>query len=615
MERESGIRKGAPRNRKFLGDKKTLIGSLVILSLLVVVILVSYLNIGIFRYVVQGICAILILGSFLVIFYQIRGFEEQSKGFVEEITDLNTRFGILADAINAVSSSLDLQDMASNILGVMLTLTGAGIGVIMMPDENKEYFEVLAQRGFREAALQGLRVPLERGSIGKVYRTGTPIIKERMPEEPKAAEIYVEGRSPVTQIIMPLRAKGETVGVAISATTQLHSYTQEEINLFSNLCHQMAVAIINVELYKQNKKTLEWLADSQEYTEHFIEEMTAGVLVLNEEGKVIHFNREAVAITGIEMKDVINAHYQEFTEAHSIYKNLAPFRNYLELCLTENKTFRRQEISYRKSGGKMAVISFNAFPLHRANGELLGASLIFMDITAVKEMEARLRQQDHLSILGQMSAKIAHEVKNPIFAILGLADELKEAEDEEERNRLIEMINKEANLCNQWISGMLTFSKAPAIIRDAKESSLDLKENLHHILVDFIRANGKPNLKVVEDFEESLPQVKISFDQLRHVFVNLFENAVHAMPDGGVLTVRARSTGNGYVEVRVEDTGIGISKEHLTSIFAPFFTTKDEGTGLGLAIVQKILLDIGGSIDVLSQENVGTAIIVKLQAV
>ncbi len=615
MERESGIKRGASGNWKFSGDRRSIAGVLALLVLLAALALISYLSIGILRYLIQGICALLILVGFLLILNRLRGFEEQSKGFVEEITDLNTRFGILADAINAVSSSLDLQDMATNILGVMLSLTGASIGVIMMPDENKEYFEVLAQRGFREAALRGLRIPLEKGSIGKVYRTANPVIKEKMPEEPKAAEIYVEGKSPVTQIIMPLRAKGETVGVAISATTQPHRYTQEEINLFSNLCHQMAVAIINVELYKQSQKTLEWLADSQEYTEHFIEEMTAGVLVLNGEGKVIHFNRAATAITGIEMKDIINAHYDEFTETHGIYKNLAPFHNYLDLCLKENKIFRRQEISYRKSGGKMAVISFNAFPLHRSNGELLGASLIFSDITAVKEMEARLRQQDHLSILGQMSAKIAHEVKNPIFAILGLADELKEAEGEEERNRLIEMINKEANLCNQWISGMLTFSKAPAIIRDAKESSLDLKENLHHILVDFVRANGKPNLKVVEDFEEDLPQVKISFDQLRHVFVNLFENAVHAMPEGGILTVRAKNTGNGYVEVRVEDTGVGISKEHLTSIFAPFFTTKDEGTGLGLAIVQKILLDIGGSIDVLSQENVGTAIIVKLQAV
>ncbi len=92
--------------------------------------------------------------------------------------------------------------------------------------------------------------------------------------------MYLDGKSPVTQIIMALRAKGETVGVAITATMQPHDYTQEEVSLLANLCHELSVAIINVDLYKQSQKTLQWLSDTQEYTEHFIEEIIAGVVMI-----------------------------------------------------------------------------------------------------------------------------------------------------------------------------------------------------------------------------------------------------------------------------------------------------------------------------------------------
>ncbi len=255
-------------------------------------------------------------------------------------------------------------------------------------------------------------------------------------------------------------------------------------------------------------------------------------------------------------------------------------------------------------------MSFNAFPLHRPRGGSMGAAVVFMDITAVKEMESRLRQQDHLSILGQMAAKIAHEVKNPLFAIMGLVDELLEEEGDPDRRKLLAMVREEAALSNQWISGMLTFSRSP--FPAGEKPSVSLGEELPTLIADFVRGNGKEGLKVVRDLQEGLPPVMLNRDNLRHVLSNLLENAVHAMPEGGVITIRAHDAGNGFVEMRVEDTGAGIPPEVLPRIFEPFFTTKEGGTGLGLSIVQKILLDSGGDIEVISQKDMGTTFILKL---
>jgi PAS domain S-box-containing protein len=535
-------------------------------------------------------------------------FREQNKGYIDEITDLNLRFGILADAVSAVSSTLDLEELVANILGVMLTLTNSGIGVVLVPDENLNYLQVLSHRGFQEKAVRGLKIQVGQGAVGKAFQNGQTVIRKSLPEDPKASETYAEGKSPRSQIIMPLKAKGQMVGIAVTASFEEHEYKSDEIMLLSSLCHELAVAMINVDLYQQSQKTLEWLSDTQEYTEHFIQEMLAGVLVINNEGDVIYFNHEAASILGIEAKEVIGVNYEDLVEEVEKFRPLSFLRPVLRLSMEEDRVFRRHEMTIAGPENRKITINFNAFPLHRSNGERMGAAIVFMDISAMKEMEGRLRQQDHLSILGQMAAKIAHEVKNPLFAIIGQADELDEEESDPDRRHLLEMIKKEALLSNQWISGMLTFSKAPP---QAGEEVF-LQTRVPELVADFLRTNAKDNVRVVQDIGEGLPPVSLTQDNIRHILFNLLENAMHAMPDGGVITVRAHDTGNGFVEMRVEDTGTGIREEVMPSIFDPFFTTKDGGTGLGLSIVKKILLDMGGDIEVRSQQDMGTTFILKL---
>ena len=554
-----------------------------------------------------GLC-VLALAIFLVIEWS--RFREQNKGYIDEITDLNLRFGILADAVSAVSSTLDLKELVENIMGVMLALTNSSIGVVLIPDESSTNLQVLSHRGFREEAVRGLKIPVGKGGIGKAFKTGQTIIRKEMAEDPKAAETYMDERSPKSQIIMPLKAKGQMVGIAVTACCEEHEYEPDEIALLASLCHELAVAMINVDLYQQSQRTLEWLADNQEYTDHFIQEMLAGVLVVNDEGDIMYFNREAADILKIEPKEVIGVNYNDFVGEREKFKGLAFIKPILQLCLEEERTFRRHEMVIDGPGARRMTINFNAFPLHLFKGEKMGAAMVFMDITAIKDMESRLRQQDHLSILGQMAAKIAHEVKNPLFAIMGLADELEEEENDPDQQRLLEMIKQEAALSNQWISGMLTFSRSPFPFSEDME--LWLQADLPDLIADFIHINGKDNVKINGDLEEGLPPVLMSRESVRHVLFNLLENAIQAMPDGGVITVRVHDTGNGFVEMRVEDTGSGIRDEIRNSIFDPFFTTKDGGTGLGLSIVQKVLLDTGGDIEVRSQQDLGTTFILKL---
>jgi two-component system sensor histidine kinase AtoS len=562
------------------------------------------------RYLAEGALGFCILALVIFLTIEWRRYREQNKSYIDEITDLNLRFGILADAISAVSSTLDLEELVENILGVMLTLTSSRIGVVLVPDESLDFLQVLSHRGFRKRAVRGLKIPVGKGAVGKAFRSGQTVIRKNLAEDPRATETYLDGISPKSQIIMPLKAKGQIVGMAVTASTEEHDYKPEEVALLSSLCHELAVAMINVDLYQQSQKTLEWLADTQEYTEHFIQEMLAGVLVINNEGDIIYFNREAADILKIEPKEIIGVNYKDLVEEREKFRVLSFLKPILRLCMEEDRTFRRHELVVNGPDGKRMVVNFNAFPLHRFKGERMGAAIVFMDISAMKEMESRLRQQDHLSILGQMAAKIAHEVKNPLFAIIGLAGELVDEEGDPDRKHLLDMIKKEATLSNQWISGMLSFSKSPFPTGE-EAVTVSLQSQVPDLIDDFLRTNARDNVKVVRDFEEGIPPVMLSRESIRHILFNLLENAMDAMPDGGVITVRAHNTSNGFVEMRVEDTGTGIREDVMSSIFDPFFTTKDGGTGLGLSIVQKILLDTGGDIEVRSRQDIGTTFVLR----
>ena len=237
-------------------------------------------------YILEGVlgACVVALGVFLA--FEWWHFREQNRGYIDEITDLNLRFGILADAVSAVSSTLDLEELVANILGVMLTLTNSRIGVVLVPDEDTKYLTVLSHRGFRDKAVRGLKIEVGKGAVGKAFKSGQTVIRKNLPEDPKAAETYAEGKSPSSQIIMPLKAKGQLVGIAVTASIEEHEYKPDEVVLLSSLCHELAVAMINVDLYQQSQKTLEWLADTQEYTEHFIQEMLAGAIVINKHGSI-----------------------------------------------------------------------------------------------------------------------------------------------------------------------------------------------------------------------------------------------------------------------------------------------------------------------------------------
>ena len=234
---------------------------------------------------------------------------------------------------------------------------------------------------------------------------------------------------------------------------------------------------------------------------------------------------------------------------------------------------------------------------------------------ALKEAEKKnrtimekMKQSERLSALGEFSAGIAHEIKNPLASIKNFTQLLpSEYEDPQFRKEFTELVTREVNRINKIVNDLLDYARP----RKAKLLKTKIPELIDETLYSLKITLDKHHIAVKKSYEQISP-VTIDHDQMRQVLVNLILNAVEAMPEGGSIEVTTRKNEKDEIEIILSDTGCGISEELVKEIFNPFFTTKEMGTGLGLSIVQRIVNEQGGRIKVDSKKNQGTQFTVFL---
>lgn len=229
----------------------------------------------------------------------------------------------------------------------------------------------------------------------------------------------------------------------------------------------------------------------------------------------------------------------------------------------------------------------------------------------LQQVQDQLIRAGKMAALGELAAGVAHEINNPLTGVLAFSSlMLKKTDDAHPWKRDLENIVQQTTRCRNIVRGLLDF---------ARQRKPDKKERDIHALLDrtltFVQNQARfQNIKIVKDFKPDLPMVSVDADQIQQVFMNILINAADAMgADGGTLSIRT-DFNNGIAEISIADTGCGMSKEHLSKLFTPFFTTKEtgKGTGLGLAISYGIIQTHGGEIDVESAEGKGSTFRIKL---
>jgi signal transduction histidine kinase len=237
-------------------------------------------------------------------------------------------------------------------------------------------------------------------------------------------------------------------------------------------------------------------------------------------------------------------------------------------------------------------------------------------------------RMDRLASLGVLASGIAHEVRNPLAGIKTMAQTLEEEIDKRDpRQEYLSRIIRQVNRLDELLRTLFSYAKPRQPIRKLHRLE-DIIQEVDILLDDRIK---KKKINYTKEFEPNLLKIYVDFHQTQQVFINLFLNALEALPDGGRLEVKARAVETiiyardrrkrsylnqnkeaRYVEVTVRDTGVGIKPNQLNIIFDPFFTTKPQGTGLGLSIVYRIIEEHSGEIRVDSKLGEGTTFTILL---
>jgi signal transduction histidine kinase len=235
-------------------------------------------------------------------------------------------------------------------------------------------------------------------------------------------------------------------------------------------------------------------------------------------------------------------------------------------------------------------------------------------VRKLEESQEQLIRAEKLTSLGQLAASIAHEINNPLAGVLVYTQLLSKkvtgnAFKKEEALSNLSKMETEISRCSRIIRNLLDFARQT----EPMLRLVDVNQVIEQVLAMVGHQAQLQKVEVVQEFSPSLPKVMADFDQLQQIFTNLSLNAIQAMPEGGKLTVRSSAV-DSEVRVDVQDTGCGISKENMSKLFTPFFTTKvkGKGVGLGLAVVHGIIERHKGRIEVQSEVGNGTTFSVYL---
>ncbi|MFD0696578.1 ATP-binding protein [Paenibacillus sp. GCM10027628] len=338
--------------------------------------------------------------------------------------------------------------------------------------------------------------------------------------------------------------------------------------------------------------TMKALTRELDFKERFLRDIIEGipyaVVTVNHEGIVTHANEKFSQLFQIQWPDPAKRHLSVIPEL-SIIPSLHGER----------------ELAIPGSRGERIIVRIVTAPFQN------GVLAVLQDITQIKLLEEQVNQSEKLAQMGQITAGVAHELKNPLAVLASsselLKDEMMEERQDPELIRTLvmdidEVITRMSGIVNQFLS----FAKT----KNEHESLIEIDQLVDRVLHLLRIKFNESQVIVNKRYALELPPIAGRYNKLIQLFLNLFLNSIDAMPNGGTLMLSIQ-TSDPYLEVKIEDSGEGISQSDMQWLFNPFFSTKEQGTGIGLTIASEIIREHGGEIQIESVLHEGTSVICK----
>jgi signal transduction histidine kinase len=546
----------------------------------------------------------------------------------------------LLEISKAIASGLYLEDVLRLIVTVTANVMNSKICSLWILDEKDQKLKLKATQSISEEYLKERSLGMGEGVVGHVAIHNHPmaildVLKEPLYKEKELAK--KEGL--VSMLSVPMCIKERVIGVINCYTSYPHHFSKTEEEMLTTVANQAAICIENSGLMETMdideilRLVLEGVTKNIGFDRariYLVNEkknileckMAVGVdegevkgitLPLNPEESIVGrsiFERKPFIIPDVNQDPRVNPVLKKRFNLHSLVvipilskekvlgaiaaDHIEPGKNITRETLESVMTFSQQ--------AGLAIHNAFMYQELKTFSDQMGEKI--QKTTAdLRRAEAQLIRSEKLAALGQLAAGIAHEIRNPLTSINILIHSLTESLSSENSNREdLKVIEEEIHRINETVDQFLRFAKpAPPLLE--KTEVLPIFEETLQLLRPQIE---RQSISVQRDFR-SLPSITIDKEQIKQVILNLLMNAIQAMPEGGQLELKGQVSGdNQWIQLSIQDSGIGIPPEDINKLFNPFFSTKEGGIGLGLSIAHRIIDQHYGKIEVESSPERGT---------
>ncbi|MGO4500434.1 ATP-binding protein [Paenibacillus sp. 2RAB27] len=329
----------------------------------------------------------------------------------------------------------------------------------------------------------------------------------------------------------------------------------------------------------------------QRFSDAFLKDINLGVLLINMDYRLADISDRACQMLAMEKEHIRNKSLDE------IFATVPSQHQLVQRTILNGAIVRNHAVSWTNNQERFDLL-LDSNVLKDSQGNIVGAYIIFKDVTNMRSLEQMVQRSDRLAMIGQIAAGTAHEIRNPLTSIKGFLQMLRRTFGDrgmDKEQNFTDVMLGEIDRINALVNEFLMLSKPKHVAYER----IGVTEVLRGIVPVIQNEAILYNVQLHYEASTHLPEVTADIELLKQVFLNVCKNGIEAMPDGGILTISERvDTTDRNVCVDIHDTGTGIPMFVIDKIFDPFFTTKDTGTGLGLSVCQRIIHDMGGTIRV-----------------
>jgi len=513
----------------------------------------------------------------------------------EALERRNRELSILNRLATLLSQSLQLDRVLEESLAQVLNLMALETGWVLLKDDEGGPDRLVASAGVPEGFDGGLAWDVAADLLHEALSTGKACLRP-------GPSVSGGGGETASHFLIPLQATGQVLGVIWLVGPVDRHYPYSEMELLTGIGRQVGVATEKARLYQELDRT-------KAYLEDLVDNAGDKIITLDRSGRILSWNSGAEAITGYSEEEMVGREWGILIPDD----RKEEMRDLMAQVLRGKTISNFETMRLHKNGNRIDVaVTFS--PIRDQQGDIVGISSVARDITRRKRFQEQLMQVEKMAATGQLISGVAHELNNPLTAVIGYSQLITTAQTGEKLESYLEKITTEAMRCQRIVQNLLTFAREhrpetrPLDINDVVRATIELRRYEMRI----------KDIQVDLQLDRGLPFIQADFHELQQVFMNLITNAEHAMESGGpgTLTVRSEVLEGPEPSVRVafEDTGPGIPDSQRSRIFEPFFTTKEvgQGTGLGLSLSYGIVRSHGGAIYAENRSGGGARFVVEI---